>query len=65
MGIDHDWVAIRSIVEEGLRDAWMPGADEPLTEESIQTTADTVTDHLAAALSNGILVKKPRWWRRH
>ncbi len=67
MGIDHDWVAVREIVEEGIRDAVDGGtaSGEPMVhEENIGDLADTVTDHLASALASGTLVKRQPWWRR-
>lgn len=65
MGTDHDWVAIRGVVEAGLRDAELLASPPVTTEEELGNVADTVTDHLAAALASGALVKRPRWWRRH
>ena len=67
MGIDHDWVAVREIVEEGIRDAADGGtaSGEPMVlEENIEDLADTVTDHLASALASGIIIERQPWWRR-
>lgn len=56
MGTDHDWVAIRKVVEAGLRDAELLASPPVTTEEGLGDVADTVTDHLAAALASGALV---------
>lgn len=55
----------RSVVEAGLRDAELLSPPPVTTEEELGNVADTVTDHLAAALASGTLAKRPRWWRRH
>lgn len=65
MGTDHDWVAIREVVEAGLRDAGLLAPPVDATEQDLGDVADTVTDHLSSALASGALVKRPRWWRRH
>ncbi|MBO1766443.1 hypothetical protein [Allobranchiibius sp. GilTou38] len=61
MGIDHDWVAVREIVEAGIRDAVDGGTQsrEPMVlEENIEDLAHTVTDHLAGSLASGVLVER-------
>ena len=62
VGTDHDWVAINQIVEAGLRDANVLESP-PATEEELGYVAETVTDHLSAALQRGDLAKRPRWWK--
>ncbi len=64
MGIDHDWVAIRQVVVDGLRDAAILEPPPASAEEDLGDIADTVADHLCAALRSGVLVKRARWWRR-
>lgn len=64
MGTDHDWIAIRAIVEAGLRDAWALEDFDSASEQELQDAADTVTDHLATALTSGVLVRRPRWWSK-
>jgi hypothetical protein len=60
VGTDHDWVAIYEVVEAGLRDANVLESP-PSNEEELGFLADTVTDHLAAALQRGELAKRPAW----
>lgn len=62
VGTDHDWVAINEIVEAGLRDANVLESP-PTTDEELGYVAETVTDHLSAALQRGGLAKRPGWWK--
>lgn len=61
---DRDWVALRRVVERGLRDAELLDDPALLTEEELGFVADTVTDNLASALARGELVKRRSWWDR-
>ncbi|MGW5240043.1 hypothetical protein ACWEOW_14015 [Monashia sp. NPDC004114] len=61
MGADHDWVAINELVEAGLRDANLLDAP-PTSAEELGHVAETVTDHLVAALARGELSTRDDWW---
>ncbi|GAB3057207.1 hypothetical protein GCM10027053_18580 [Intrasporangium mesophilum] len=54
---------INELVEAGLRDANFLDAP-PTTAEELDYVAETVTDHLVAALSRGELSKRDDWWGR-
>ena len=67
MGIDHDWVAVREIVEAGIGDAVDGGTQsgEPMVlEENIEDLANIVTDRLSSSLASGVLVERRHWWSR-
>lgn len=56
-------MAINELVEAGLRDANLLDAP-PTTAEELGYVAETVTDHLVAALARGELSKRNDWWER-
>lgn len=63
---DHDWAAIYSVVLASLEDCDPPGPGAQLSDEDRDRIAETVSDHLSAALADGKLgtVCTPKGWRR-
>lgn len=54
---DRDWAAIYSVVLVSLEDCDPPSPGAQLSDEDRDRIAETVSDHLSAALADGILAR--------
>ena len=57
---DHGWAAIYSVVVASLEDCDPPGPGAQLSDEDRDRIAETVSDHLSAALADGSLARHAR-----